>query len=1789
MSQTPEPSPSLVSRWVAGLKRPSTLIATGGVIAVGIVVYVGGRIWLKKNLPIWIETELSQRLNRPVEIDEVSNLSLNRITINGVSIPATDMDPDKLSIKAIDLKYNILPILIGRPLFARVKIADLDVYLAEAAPGEWVELELPQQQGETSELPIKLDIGLEIENAAIELQPQASERPIAIEVDGTGRYTKKAQQELEYDLKSTIAAGEIEIQGNTILDTGKSQIQLQSDPLNLIPIFSLIPNNPITLNTGSLQADIEATIAPSETIEQTRGQGRISLENLQGNLNTNQETITADAEIIWAEQTIEIAQAQLSLGQLRGELTGLVDWQQGYQLQLTLDTIDIPELTASLGIELPVAIAGELDSQINISGPLEAPKLKGTLYNATPINIDRVTIGEISSNFEADLNQVKINDLVIRPTTGGELQLAGVLETSVGEAIAAKKTPDWRNMSLLFNLKSQLPLNQIYPDLALDNLKSSGLIQGTLANPSGKIQWQLTKGNSDFQGQGEILLENQIINLYNTRIGVRDGYLDVNAIGDLKEQTWSAQLNSQNIPITPLLPPDLTSSKIDLERFNAEIEGNFDLEAIASWSGTAQLNLRVDQGAIALDSVLNKGQLSSQIEAQLISISPEINLDQAQANLSIPLESLLQVPQGQTFNLNQLQGQIEANLNINDQGKLNTTTIISEGLWNSEINASQVQLSALTEFIESPLDAQLNLQGELAPLLQANPVLAVAVNQADLQMGDTVLNSQGEVQLSLQDSQPEIDFVDLDVDALVNLAELPLDAIVKRLDIPVALKPSSINLQGLADFIGNLRGQQLLTQPLAPGNLALTGNLQLNELNFNGRQFDPQLIGEVLIAPGEFLSIDLRGEKDIIAASLEACDTKKCKLPYLPTGYEFRQGQGQDAIIVSGVRQEQKLVSRVSNFPLNIFNLAPGESFGIPGVVNGIVTADLIVDLDSFATTGELMVSEPSVGYLKVDAIETAFAFDPQQAQAQLVTSALRFRNTEYNLQAGINLDTGALTGELDLNENEVSDVLQTLQWSNLDDVLRLLNPPVYAPALQIQAQALGKPVETVAKQVNLLWYVEQQIRQKREQAAQGNLPLQLDITGRYRGGVVFAGTIFQPELEFNFEGENWQWRTRPPVLDVVRPLGVVWETQEVLPIQEIVLQGSFQSGVVAIAPLRIEIEDAVISFLGELSVEKEQAEFRIENLSLDLINQFVTLPLDLMGVIEIQGNLTGSLANPGLAGEIAVRDLVLSGKPLLPELKGEFSYDHSQTAEFRTTVPESVQVNASIPSPNIEGGKGVASLDVKLSSQVFERLDVLSQGQLVWKAGDGEIDLSARLPLDWSESLDLTKLIESLDLDGELRLTEAVIENAVLDTEVNIDGQVILDNQIIKVENLTGELSKIKLSVTGVFPLIRPLETSNPLTIAIARGNIDLEGLYEGQVQGNILLKGTALEPIIGGEVTLASGRVFLPDNQAEEQKSDLREKWLGNQQTEPPIRITLEDFQVKTENLEISQFSLYQFNFGGDLTLNGELSEIKDISALGEIILTRGEIVFLNTQFFLAPRYTSRIRFRPDQGLLNPDLNIKMETAISEAPDENRLSPASNEVRDDLFSLRSNRIRVTVSLQGRASQIIPELGRDPALACQLRSDSEPTIVYFLYTEELLEQLGTCVTVASMAESGQVNGNVLNSPSVDLTSSPIRSKAEILELLAGQFLGLADAFQNKVGSELLQLGADQFLIGPLLRDSLFSVEQFISRNGQRAGLGDLRVYPVVETVYNLDRRSSLRITYDYFFTEAQVRYELGF
>jgi translocation and assembly module TamB len=343
------------------------------------------------------------------------------------------------------------------------------------------------------------------------------------------------------------------------------------------------------------------------------------------------------------------------------------------------------------------------------------------------------------------------------------------------------------------------------------------------------------------------------------------------------------------------------------------------------------------------------------------------------------------------------------------------------------------------------------------------------------------------------------------------------------------------------------------------------------------------------------------------------------------------------------------------------------------------------------------------------------------------------------------------------------------------------------------------------------------------------------------------------------------------------------------------------------------------------------------------------------------------------------------------------------------------------------------------------------------------------------------------------------VVENATLKAQAlpepltNVTGRVLFDLDRIRVESVQGQFSGGTITAGGTIPISQPVAQETPLTVNIGELAINLKGLYRGGVQGNVAVTGTALAPRIGGQVNLFDGQVSLEERIAATEGSGAG----SGGETNPNSSTEFNNLQLTLgKGIQITRAPIANFTANGTLTINGPLDNLRPD---GTIQLERGQVNLFTTQFRLARGYENTARFFPSQGL-DPVLNVRLVALVTEAI-QRRLptDPLSAEIRD-----------------------VPATG-----------------------------FGSAQTVRVQAKVEGVASQL--SDSLELTSTPARSKTEIVALLGGSFvdtLGRGDStlgLVNLAGSALL--GNVQNVIGDAL------------------GLSEFRLFPT--TITDDKRRTS--------------------
>ncbi|MEM8605127.1 MAG: hypothetical protein AAGF24_14995, partial [Cyanobacteria bacterium P01_H01_bin.121] len=372
-------------RW---LTQPIVLTAGAVTLLVGTAGVVGGYIYIRQNLPDWVASRLSDILQRPVTVGPVQSLNLGRARLGPLTIPATETDADEAAIEQITADFNLWPVLFQRRLPVTLTLSQAQLYVEQAEDGSWIApLNIPE-----GELPVSLDLDLNLEPAAIAVKPQGFTTPLQAQAEGTGRYTSDldAPAAVQYDLNLAVANSPIQVAGVTQLQTGETEAELTIDMLSLPAIAAQIANLPLQIAAGDLNTQIDVAVQDASQLDETKASGLVQLRDLEVEAAGLPEPVRAGVSATVQDQALQVQSAQASLGDLTVDLAGQVSLADGYALEILVQPVDLQAALTAFDVEVPVAVQGRVGSIMQVTGPLEEPVLRGIFQADETTQIDQV-------------------------------------------------------------------------------------------------------------------------------------------------------------------------------------------------------------------------------------------------------------------------------------------------------------------------------------------------------------------------------------------------------------------------------------------------------------------------------------------------------------------------------------------------------------------------------------------------------------------------------------------------------------------------------------------------------------------------------------------------------------------------------------------------------------------------------------------------------------------------------------------------------------------------------------------------------------------------------------------------------------------------------------------------------------------------------------------------------------------------------------------------------------------------------------------------------------------------------------------------------------------------------------------------------------------------------------------------------------------------------------------------------------------------------------------------------
>ncbi|NEO87718.1 MAG: hypothetical protein F6J87_26190, partial [Spirulina sp. SIO3F2] len=926
---------------------------------------------------------------------------------------------------------------------------------------------------------------------------------------------------------------------------------------------------------------------------------------------------------------------------------------------------------------------------------------------------------------------------------------------------------------------------------------------------------------------------------------------------------------------------------------------------------------------------------------------------------------------------------------------------------------------------------------------------------------------------------------------------LPLQQGVQELQQFIAPLPEAteqVALAGSVGFVGNIQGT--LRSPQVSGTASLA-NIALNRW-----ALDPLITGPVrLDASGT--TVDLQGSaSDRIQLALDN--------RYLPTGFDVQLQE----LKATGSREGNLLKTTVAHVPIQEFrSLIP------PGLLPPLIAAQPLagdfsgqvdVNLSNWGLAGTVEIAGLKVGPLQAEQFTGGVQYI--DGAIALEGAELRTGETLY-LFSGRAIPFGPdpqVQAEAEIVNGDLKDMLAALEIAQLSDVLQLtrtVSSPATGSAADLVTVGVGQSqiplppqpesdaAEADSQELDLERLSE--ILALLDQSQQDSInalplpPLKFvrgGITGKLSIGGSLKNGFDGLQGEVNLQGENWQWGNY--VAD------------------RVTIKGNLQEGIVAIQPFELQTGEGTILLSGVFGADNINGQVQITDFPIITLQDLIPLPpaIGFGGQINATATLAGDRANPQMLGRVNITDANINDTPI-DTATANFNYNKS-VLRFgaRSTLIESgtpltltgrIPYQLPIPGTSPPPDYGV-EVSANLKNDGLAILNIITHQQLIWQGGDAAVDVKLVGQLDPE-----TQRLAALIADGEVRIADGVVGSALLPEEplTNINGYIHLDFDQIEVQELTGQFGGGAIAIAGNLPTFQRTPQANPLTVQMQQLNVELRGVIEGIIDGQVQVLGTALAPEVTGDVGVSNGEVQLLG------VAGLTSKVAGGDGDGLGGGLTslveLRDLKITlTNDFILRQFPILEFAARGSLTVNGVLPNLEP---QGEIDLTRGYLNLFTTQFRLDGDYLNQALLSPITGL-DPFLDMRLIGSVLET--ERRafaVESANAEVADqptNVGSLQS--LQVIAEVQASAFQLIETL-----------------------------------------RTSQRQGLSPNNRLIALSSSPRRSETEILALMGGTFV-------NSVAG-----GDNTALVGGLANIAGSALFGDIQRTvSDTFGLSEFRIFP---------------------------------
>ncbi len=723
--------------------------------------------------------------------------------------------------------------------------------------------------------------------------------------------------------------------GTNSIKEGKFNLTLSGKNLDAVSLSRLGTQLPLQVQEGTVGGYLEIALQGGQL---PSIQGNANLENLTVNLEQLPQPFSkTTAKLEFKGQQLEIKELSTLFGAIPAQATGIVDLEQGLDLNAQIEAFQIEEVLASLKIKekLPLELAGELKGSLKITGAATNPKMSAEFISTQEVLADKLKVKDLVASLSFIDSSLLINKIEANPIIGGKLTGTGQIKLEQNQQdlvleVKAKELPGSGIAQAYFGIK---PSQEIGP-------VSAGItILGNLQEPE----------NLTATGSASLKLAN--------------GNVIVKKL-KLEQGRWEIALDTKGVELAKLLPqlPEKLAGPIngaflikgnlnDLKNLNVEgINAIGTAELVTADGGKVQItDLQIVNGdwlaAIALTN-LQLGKLSSSFPAQLKEpINGTMKLNGSLATLTA-LDKFTATGTGEL---------------ALGEGKVIANASLTGGEWEAKINVNDITLKGElfsgipSQLTDSVAKGEFSAKGNLENLTKK----AIEVKgTGELTLGDGKIVANVDLVEGKWETEIIANSIKLDKTLLPGIPEQLLNSVTN----------GTLAAQGNIDNLTLAAIEATGTGKLTRGKGKIVANVHLVEgtwqaaIKANGinlENFAPQLGGGTHGARG---SLIMEGTLDDFSfQSLNVSDgTATVNLgsgTVTASNFSLANGQWQGQVSSAGVKLEELLQ----------------QDWGLPGtIINGTVAISgngPNFNLEAIALSGEATIALAG-GTLKAQKIQ---------------------------------------------------------------------------------------------------------------------------------------------------------------------------------------------------------------------------------------------------------------------------------------------------------------------------------------------------------------------------------------------------------------------------------------------------------------------------------------------------------------------------------------------------------------------------------------------------------------------------------------------------------------------------------------------------------------------------------------------------------------------------------------------------------------------------------------------------